>query len=51
MEQCINSVNSNVTAFIQKCTNITEDEKLQLIKLNTFMNIDFEFLIFKVLKI
>ncbi len=43
MEQCINSVNSNVTAFIQKCTNITEDEKLQLIKLNTFMNIDFEF--------
>ncbi len=26
MEQCINSVNSNVTAFIQKCTNITEDE-------------------------
>nr|CAA73967.1 ntnh [Clostridium botulinum] len=43
MEQCINSVNSNVTAFMQKCTNITEDEKLQLIKLNTFMNIDFEF--------
>lgn len=43
MEQCINSVNSNVTAFIQKCTNITEDEKLQLIKLNTFMNIDLSF--------
>nr|CAA61228.1 NTNH [Clostridium botulinum] len=43
MEQYINNINIKTTAFIRKCTNITEKEKLQLINQNTFNNLDFEF--------
>lgn len=44
MEQCINNINIKTKEFIQKCTNINEDEKLQLINQNVFNSLDFEFL-------
>ncbi|APC78469.1 non-toxic nonhemagglutinin NTNH [Clostridium botulinum] len=44
MEQCINNINKNTREFIQKCTNITENEKLQLINQNIFSSLDFDFL-------
>ncbi len=44
MEQCINNINKNTREFIQKCTNIIENEKLQLISQNIFSILDFDFL-------
>lgn len=37
MEQCINNINIKTKEFIQKCTNINEDEKLQLINQNVLI--------------
>nr|CAA50404.1 botulinum neurotoxin type F nontoxic-nonhemaglutinin component [Clostridium botulinum] len=44
MEQCIKHINKSTKEFIQKCTNINETEKLQLIMQNSFSNLDFDFL-------
>nr|ABY56343.1 NTNH [Clostridium botulinum] len=44
MEQCINNINKNTREFIQKCTNIIENEKLQSISQNIFSILDFDFL-------
>ncbi|OPF52039.1 peptidase M27 [Clostridium baratii] len=44
MQQCINGINENTKYFIQKCTNVTEDEKLQLIMQNSLNSLNFDFL-------